>query len=331
MTSQDDTRTIFENCHENYIDSQMETNLNTSTKAFDNQRDTPNASTEVDLKRIGRPTGSDIETNRRDGFIDEDLSKANNIRSLRRGKTETSAGGARSDDGTRNTDLAAERIREKRDNNPHQRELGEVEDKNQQDHRSAQRDVQEETNRSQIAAEERRGGRDTEDAEEEKEKEKKSGKYGNPCKNPYQQYHGKEHETRLSDNSLEKIGRLDRAKEKNVTMKISKKLAKRLEREHCRRDRRENEENSTARKDKEKEERDKDNQADTVLLSKTKGSESKRTADSAGDRVKERFAVDEERKVPASNGKRKDVLTNEEKNLGEAKKKETASKYSSEI
>ena len=70
------------------------------------------------------------------------------VRSLWRGKTETSAGGARSDDGTRNTDKVAERIREKRDNNPHQPEVGEVEDKNQQDRYSAQRDVQEETNRS---------------------------------------------------------------------------------------------------------------------------------------------------------------------------------------
>ncbi|KYN19627.1 hypothetical protein ALC57_08103 [Trachymyrmex cornetzi] len=66
-----------------------------------------------------------------DGIIAEDLSEADgSSRSLWRGKTETSAGGARSDDGTRNTDKVAERIREKRDNNPHQREVGEVEDKN---------------------------------------------------------------------------------------------------------------------------------------------------------------------------------------------------------
>ncbi|XP_011882456.1 PREDICTED: glutamic acid-rich protein-like [Vollenhovia emeryi] len=303
----------------------MKTNRNASTKAFDKrQRNVPDASGECDSKRIGRPIGSSVETNRRDGFIDEDLSEANGIRSLRRGKTETSAGGARSDDVTRNTDTVAERIREKRDNNPHQRELGEVEDKNQQDRRTAQRDVQEETNRSQIAAEKRRGGRDTEDAMavEEEEKKEKSGERGNPGKNPYQQRRGEERETRLSDNSAEKIDRSDRVEKRNVTIEISRKPAKRreheLEDEHGRH---ENVENPVARRDKTKEERDKDEQADTAFLSKNKESGSKRTTDSVGDAEMGRSVVNEEGKLPASDGKRKGASTDEGNDPEETRKR----------
>ncbi|XP_077258083.1 uncharacterized protein LOC143895115 [Temnothorax americanus] len=312
----------------------MKTNQYTSTKAFDkSQRNVPGASREVDPKRIGRPIGSGIETNRRDGFIDEDLSEANGIRSLGREKTEMSAGGARSDDGTRNTDTLAERIREKRDNNPHQRELGEVEDKNQQDRGSAQRDVQEETNRSQIAAEKRRGDRDTEDAMamEEDGRKEKSGERGNPGENPYQQCRGEEREKRLSDNGAEKIDRLDRVEEKNVATEIPGKLAKSLEHEledeRGRRDRRESEENPVARGDRKKKKGDKDDeQADRVRLSKNKGSGSKRTTDSAGDAKKERSAVNEEGKLPASNGKRKGASTDERSDPGEARKR-TARKF----
>lgn len=307
----------------------MKTNPSTSMKAYDKrQRDVPDASGQADSKRNGRPIGSGIETNRRDGIIDEDLSEANGSRSLWLGKTKTSAGGARSDDGTRNTDTVAERIREKRDNNPHQRELGEVEDRSRQDRRSAQRDVQEEANRSQIAAEKRRGGRDMEDAmavRKEEENEKSGGERRNPGKNPYQQRHGEERETLLPDNSAEKIDRLDRVEEKSVTTEISRKPAKKLERdEHGRRDRRENEENPVAR-DRKKETGDKDEEADTVLLSKTKGPGSKRTTDSPGDAEKGRPALNEEGKLPASNRKRKGASTNGEDDPGKARK-QTASK-----
>lgn len=332
ITNQNDTRTIFENCYKNHIDSQMKINLNTSTKAFDkHQHNIPDVSKEVDMKIIGRPNGSGIETNRLDGFIDKDLSEANGIRSLRRGKTETSAGGARSDDGTRNTDTMAERIREKRDNNPHQRELCEVEDKNRQDRRSAQRDVQEETNRSQIAAEKRRGGSDTKNtivAKKEEERKDKNGERGNPGKNPYQQRRGEERETQLSDNSTEKIDRLDRVEEKkNVTMEISRKLAKRLEHElEDEHGRHENRENPVAHRDRKKEEKDKDGQVDTVRLSKNKGSRSKRTTDSTGDAEKGHSTINEEGKLPASNGKRKGVSTNEGNNPTETRKR-TASTY----
>jgi len=180
--SQNDTRTIFENYYENYIGSRMK-------KAYNKcQCNVPDTSRKVS-KRLG---SEGIETNRRDEII-VDLSETNGSRSFGGGKTEASAGEARSDGGTRNTDTLAERIREKRDNNPHQRELGEVKDKNQQDRRSVQRDVQEEMNRSQIAAEKKRGGRDTEDAmteekeEEEKKKEKSDDERRNPGKNSYQQ------------------------------------------------------------------------------------------------------------------------------------------------
>lgn len=333
LTNQDVTRTIFENCYKNYIKSQMKTNLNTLTKAFDKrQRNIPDTSREVDVKRIGQLIGSGIAANRRDGFIDEDLSEANGIRSLWRGKTEMSTGSARSDDGTRNTDTVAERIREERDNNPHQRELGEVEDKNQQDRRPAQRDVQEETNRSQIATEKRREGGDTEDAVTEKEEEKreKSGERENPGKNPYQERRGEKREARLSDNNTEKIDRLDRVEEKNVTMEISRKLAKRIEHEledeHGRYDRHENEENSVAHRDKKKERRDKDKQADTVLpVSKNKRPGSKRTTDSVCDAEKGYSVVNEEGKLPAGNGRRKGASTDRGNDL-EKTRKRTAGK-----
>lgn len=332
ITNQNDIRTTFENInYKNHINPQMKINLNTSTKAFDkHQHNIPDISKEVDMKIIGCPNGLGIETNRFDGFIDKDLSEANGIRSLRRGKTETSAGGARSDDGTRNTDTVAERIREKRDNNPHQRELCEVEDKNRQDRRSAQRDVQEETNRSQIAAEKRRGGSDTKNtivAKEKEERKDKNGERGNPGKNPYQQRRGEECETQLSDNSAEKIDRLDRVEEKNVTMEISRKLAKRLEHElKDEHDRHENRENLVAHRDRKKEERDKDGQADTVRLSKNKGSRSKRTTNSTGDAEKGHSTINEEGKLPVSNGKRKGLSTNEENDLTETRKR-TASTY----
>lgn len=298
----------------------MEKDLDALTEGFDNGN-VPDVSKEVDTKRIG----SGIGTNRDDGFIDGDLSEANCIRSPRREKTETSAGGARSDDGTRNTDTVAERIHEERDNNPHQRELGEVEDKNRQDRRSAQRDVQEETNRSQIATEKRRDGSDTKSttaAGKEEETMDKSGERGNPGKNPYQQYREEERGTQLSDNSAKKIKRSNRVEEKNVTTDISRKLAKRLEHED-ERGRHENEKNLVAHRDRKKEERDKDEQADTVL-SKNKGSGSMRTTDSFCD--SECSIVNEDGKLPANNRKRKDVSINGGSDSAEARKR-TASTY----
>lgn len=97
----------------------------------------------------------------------------------------------------------------------------------------------------------------TEEEEEEEEKKEKSvGERRNPGENPYQQRRGEERETRLPDSSAEKIDRLGRVEEKSVTMEISRKPAKRLERdEHGRRDRRENEGNSVARGDRKKRER----------------------------------------------------------------------------
>jgi len=329
--SQNDTRTIFENYYENYIRSRMKTNPSTSMKAYNKcQCNVPDTSRKVS-KRLGSEC---IETSCRDEIIVEDLLETNGSRSFGGGKTETSAGRARSDGGTRNTDTLAERIREKRDNNPHQRELGEVKDKNQQDRRLAQRDVQEETNRSQIAAEKKRGGRDTEDAmteeeEEEEEKEKSGDERRNPGKNSYQQRSREECETRLPDNSAEKIDRLDRVKEKSVTMEISRKPAKRLEQdEHGRRDRHENEENSIAPapSDRKKEKEDKDEKSDTPFLSKNKGPGSKRTSDSVGDAEKGRSALNEEGKFPASNRKRKGASTDRENETNSEARKPTTSK-----
>lgn len=161
----------------------------------------------------------------------------------------------------------------------------------------------------------------TEEEEEEEKKEKSVGERRNPGKNPYQQRRGEERETRLPDNSAEKIDRLGRVEEKSVTMEISRKPPKRLERdEHGRRDRREKEGYPVARGDRKKE-RDKDAEVGTPLLSKNKRPGSERTLDSAGDAEKGRSILNEEGKLPASDRKRKGASTDGGSGLEEARKR----------
>ena len=95
------------------------------------QRDVSLVPAEVNAREIERLAKSVSETGHRDGIAGEDPSETNGDRSFRRGKTEASAGGARSGSGTKNADTLAERIREERDNNPYRHKLGEIEDKDQ--------------------------------------------------------------------------------------------------------------------------------------------------------------------------------------------------------
>ncbi|XP_067205215.1 uncharacterized protein [Linepithema humile] len=236
---------------ENRADFQMKTNPSSSSGARDmRQRDVSLVPAEVSAREIERPAGSVREAGHRRGIGREDPSEANGDRSLRRGKTEASAGGARSDGGAKNTDTLAERIRERRDNNPYRRELGEIGDKDRQDRRSAQRDVQEEgASGSRIAA-----GKSDGDTGDVKTKENGAVR-GDP--RPYQRGRREERGTRLSDNGAEKIGRSDRAEQKSASTEISRNPAKRLAVQRDG-DRRENEEKPVAREDKKKAGSDKD-------------------------------------------------------------------------
>lgn len=286
----------------------------------DKQRhNTPDA-----LRKVGgRSVQSGIATHHHDGIANGDLSEANGTyRSPQRGKTVTSAGGARSDGGARNTGILAERIREERDNNPYRRERGEVEDKDRQDrHRSTRRDVEEEANRSWIVAGKRsRGG----DAMEDAMAEEKAGERGNPARVPYQYPRGRERETRSTDKNAG-IGRSDRVEEKSAPIELSKP-AKRLELErdgNGRRDRHENEEQQpSTRRDRKKARTDKNEEEGTSSLSENKQTRagSRRTMNSLDDAEKGRFVVNEEEKLPASDERRRDASNDGRYNPEEVKK-----------
>lgn len=182
----------------------------------------------IRVKSEGRKFRRGAETDHHgDEIVHGDLPAANGDRSLRRGKTGASAGGARNGAGTRTAKALAERIREERDNNLYRRELDGAEDKDRQDRRSLQRDVEEEADdgsRSSVAARRSRDAEDTEDAEKNGAFERLRGG------GPYRQRGAKERGARLADNGVRQIGRFDRAEEENAA-KISarKNSAKRHE------------------------------------------------------------------------------------------------------
>ncbi|EFN69741.1 hypothetical protein EAG_12987 [Camponotus floridanus] len=244
-----------------------------------------------------------------------DQSKANGNHSLRREKTRVSAGGTRSEDRTRNTGMETERIREKRDNNPYQHRLGEVEDKDRQDRRSAQRDVQEEANRSWIAVGKTRKDGDTENGNTVEESS------GNPGKNPYQQRRWEERETRLLDNRTKKIDRLDRVEEKSTSIETSKPTKRsEVKQDGNDRNRHENEEKPTTRRDRKEEGKDKDKREGTMLLNKNKEPGTKKATVSLDDAEEGRFVVNEEGKLPANDEQRKAASAEKRYDLEEARK-----------
>lgn len=317
FTSENDITTL-EDYYKNHIDSQSKTYSNTSKKSHDKrQRDVPNAPEEVDSRKAKRFIQSAVKMGQRVETI------TNGNHSLRHENVRASASEARSEDRIRNTD-ETERIREKRDNNPYQRKLDEVEDKDRQDRRSTQRDVQEETNRSWIAAGKTRKDGDTVNGDAMEE----SG--GNPGKNPYQHRRVEERETRLLDNGAQKIGRLDRVEEKSASMETSGKPAKRLgikANGNGRRDRHENEENPTTRRDRKKEGEDKDkNKEGTMFLNKNKEPGSKEATVSLDNAEEGRFAVNEEGKLPTNDEQRKAASTERRYDPEEARKLRVNSK-----
>lgn len=137
-----------------------------------------------------------------------------------------SAGKARSNADTRTADAMAERIREKRDNNLYRRERDGVEDKDRQDRRSAQRDVEEEADGSRSVA-----GKRSRDAEEATTAEENGGEGDRVSGgDPYRQSRGEERETRLPDNGVRQIGRSNRRTEGAAEISARrKKQTKRLE------------------------------------------------------------------------------------------------------
>lgn len=316
--------TTLEDHYKNHIGSQPKTYSNTWTKLHDKrQYNVLNTLEEVDWRKAKHLIQSAIEIDHHTGIVN-DQSEPNGNHSLRREKTRVSAGGTRSEDRTRNTET--ERIREKRDNNPYQHRLGEVEDKDRQDRRSAQRDVQEEANRSWIAAGKTRKDGDTENGNTVEESS------GNPGKNPYQHRRWEERETRLLDNGTKKIGRLDRVEEKSTSIETSKPT-KRSEVKQDRNDRNrdENEEKPTIRRDRKKEGKDMDKKGEMMLLNKNKEPESKKATVSLDDAKEERFAVNEEGKLPANDEQRKAAPTEKKYNLEEPRKWRINSKVFTDI
>lgn len=205
-----------------------------------------------------------------------------------------SAGEARSGAGTRSAGAPAERISEKRDNNLYRRELVGVEDKDQQDRRLAQRDVEEEEADGSLAEKRRRDEVAVEDAraEENAGKRDRVGRRGDP----YRQRLAEERETRLSDNGrVRRRGRLDRGEEESVAEISARKPAKRREMPqdgNGRRDRHEKKEENLpgARRDRRKVKEDQDKVKETIP------SESKKTTTNPLDE-EERLPVDASGKV----------------------------------
>ncbi|KMQ92050.1 leucine-rich repeat-containing protein, partial [Lasius niger] len=309
-TNENDIATL-EDHYKSHIGSRSKTYSSTSTKLHDKrQRNVSNASGEVDSRKAKRLIQSAIEMGHR-------ANHSHGNHSLRREDTRASASGARSVDRIRNADVETGRIREKRDNNPYQRGLGEVEDKDRRDRRSTQRDVQEETNRSWIAAGKTRKDEDTENGDTVEESS------GNPGKNPYQHRRVEERETRLLDNAAQKIGRLDRVEEKSVSIETSRKPAKRPEVKrdgNGRRNRHENEESPTTRRDRKKEGEDKDEEEETMVLNKNKEPGSKKATVSPDDTKEGRFAVNEEGKLPTNDEQPKAASTERRYDPEEARK-----------
>ncbi|XP_029162031.1 nuclear speckle splicing regulatory protein 1-like [Nylanderia fulva] len=283
FTTENDTATL-EDHYRNHINSRSRTYSNTWKKLHDRrQRNILNAPEEVDSRKAKR-----FEMGQRAGIATDQSEANNNNDSLRHKNARTPASEARSaEDHIRNTGAETEKIREERDNNPYQRKLDEVEDKDRQDRRSTQRDVQEETNRSWIVAGKTRKDEDT--AEESSE---------NSGENPYQH----RRETRLLDNG--KIGRLDRFEERSPSTETSGNPAKRPEEGN----RHENEENPTARGRK-KEGEDKDKKEGTMLLNKNKESGSRKATVSLDNAKEGRLAVNEEGKLPTNGEQRKAAST----------------------
>lgn len=244
ISANEDVLLAFEDHYRNGIVSQRRGNSDSwrARVVCDNRRNTAEdtwGGVITSSKEVGQSG-----TGHRDGLTDKALSVPNGGRLSRRGRAETSAGGARSGGGAgaRNTDAAAplKRIREKRDNNPYRRKHDKAEDKDRRDRRSAQRDVQERASGSRIASGKRDG--DTRSAE------KTADERGNPNgRSSYRR--GEEHGTRSSDNGGERRrigGRLDRAEEESTsTGLISADSGKRDE--NGERDRHVNEEKPVAR------------------------------------------------------------------------------------
>lgn len=306
--------TTLENHYKSHIGFQSKTCSNTWTKLHNKCHNVLNTSGEDDPTKAKRFIQSAMEIDHHIGTAN-DQSKTNGNHSLRREKTRVSAGGIRSEDRTRNTGMETERIREKRDNNPYQHRLGEVEDKDRQDRRSAQRDVQEEANRSWIAVGKTRKDGDTENGNTVEESS------GNPGKNPYQQRRWEERETRLLDNRTKKIDRLDRVEEKSASIETSKPSKRsEVKQDGSDRNRHENEEKPATRRDRKEEGKDKDKREGTMLLNKNKEPGTKKATVSLDDTEEGRFAVNEEGKLPANDEQRKAASAEKRYDLEEARK-----------
>ncbi|KAL6434296.1 hypothetical protein ACFW04_006020 [Cataglyphis niger] len=291
----------------------------TTTKLHDKHQDNVlNALGEVDPKKSKRLIQSTIGKGLGTGTAN-DQSEANGNPSSRREKTRVSTSGARSEDYTKNIDTETARIREKRDNNPNQHRLGEVEDKDRQDRRLTQRDMQEEANRPRIAAGKTRKDGGTKNGNTVEESN------GNPDKNPY--HRREERETRLLDNKTKKIGRLDRVEEKSISIETSRPTKRsEVKPDGNERDRDENEENPTTRRDRKTEAKDKDEKEGTILLNKNKEPGNKKVTVSLDDAKEGRFAVNEEGKLSTNNKQRKAVSTEKRYDLEEARKWKVNSK-----
>lgn len=206
-------------------------------------------------------------------------------------------------DGARTTDAAAERIREKRDDNSYRRKLDGIDDKDyQQDRRPVQRDMEKEANGSRAAAGKKWRANGT--MEDATTKGKDGEQRDRESRSPYRHRRAeKRRETRLPDSGVRKIGRLDRDEERREAVEISKNLAKRLKVErdgNGRIDRRENGEKLVAR-DRKKAKADKDEEEETTPLSKGKDArvKSKRTTVSLDDAEKGRTIIKEEEELLA--------------------------------
>lgn len=305
--------TTLEDHYKSHIGSQSKTYPNTSTKLHDKRQDNVlNTSGEVDPRKAEHLIQSAIEMGHGTGTAN-DQSEANGNPSSRHEKTGVLTGGARSEDHTKNTDTETGRIRERRENNPYQHRLGEVEDKDRQDRRLTQRDMQEEANRSWIAAGKTRKDGSTKNGNTVEESS------GNPDKNPY--HRREERETRLLDNGTKKIGRLDRIEGKSISIETSRPTKRpEVKQDGNDRNRHENEENPTIHRDRKTEGKDKDRKEGAMLLNKNKEPGSKKATVSLDDAKEGPFAVNEEGKLPTNDEQRKAASTEKRYNLEEARK-----------
>ncbi|XP_072767279.1 uncharacterized protein [Anoplolepis gracilipes] len=308
--NENDIPTLEDHYKKSHIDSQSKIYPNTLKLHDKRQHNVLDTLGEIDSRKAKRLIQSTIEMGHRTG-ITKDQSNGNH--SHRHEETRVSAGEARSENRTRNTDTETGRIREKRDNNPYQHKLGEIEDKDRQDCNSTQRDVQEKTDRSWIVAGKTRKDGDMENRSTVEESSE------NPGKNPYQHRRGKEHETRLLDNGTKKIGRLDRVEEKSTSIETSKPTKRpEIKQGGNRRNRHENEENPIIHQDRKKGE-DKDKKEET-MLNKNKEAESKKTAVLLDEAEEGRFVVNEEGKLSTNDEQRKVASIKKRYDLEEARK-----------